>query len=544
VRIAIVTEVWRPTTNGVVTRLAVTVDHLRSAGHEILIIAPAIGDDTSEPNDNGLYVSAVPTIRLRFVYGGQPWGMPLPRVAKYLAEFEPDVVHVANPAFLGIAGVIAARRQSIPLVCSYHTDLTAYADYYHLGWARPVIRWAQRALYGAATVNMVTSDTARAQLAEAGIEGARMWPRGVDLCRFRPAADYIDDWPRIALYVGRLAEEKGLDALGELTRLANTHLVVVGDGPARARLEQEWSSGSVTFRGVLKGEDLASVYRRSTVFVFPSTTETLGLVLLEALASGLPVVAADSPASREVLTGCRAARLYTPSRPGAVVDAVADLTASAPRGWLAEQARNHVATETWEASTASLTECYEAALSRRGREGPVALPSQVGQFLTVGASNAVIDLGVFNLLDVLHRTTWSATLVLYNTVAVLLALANSYLWNTRWTFRGNAVRIPGRARRRQCLLFGLQAAVNLSVNDIVVAVASAALIAGGFFAPVIAANAAKAAGMLAASAASFALCRILVFRNRPEPQALCARSTASSGQPILAGDASPELARE
>jgi glycosyltransferase involved in cell wall biosynthesis len=184
-------------------------------------------------------------IRIRFFYGGQLWGLPLPRVARHLAEFAPDIVHVANPAFLGIAGVIAARRQRIPRVCSHHTDLAAYAGYYHLGWARAVVRWAQWALKnGAATVNLVTSQAVQFQLAEAGIRGARLWPRGVDSCRFQPATTPGPGWPRIALYVGRLAEEKGLNALGELTRLSDTHLILVGDGPARARLERGWSTSS------------------------------------------------------------------------------------------------------------------------------------------------------------------------------------------------------------------------------------------------------------------------------------------------------------
>jgi glycosyltransferase involved in cell wall biosynthesis len=368
VRIVIVTEVWQPTTNGVVTRLTATIEQLLVEGHQVLVIAPAIGSNAVEETGSGLTVRTVPTIRLRSIYGGQPWGLPLPRVARYLAEFDPDVVHVVNPAVLGIAGVIAARRQKRALVCSYHTDLAAYTSYYHLGWLRPIIWWIQRRLYGAAALTMVTSERSRSQLSDAGIQSVSLWPRGVDLDRFRPPAAGSAAWPRIALYVGRLAEEKDLDGLGELTCLPDTHLVVVGDGPSRARLEQTWASGSVTFLGFLGGEQLASVYRQSAVFVFPSTAETLGLVLIEALASGLPAVAADSPASREVLSGCCAARMYTPG-PGAVAAAISELLGSAPRSVLSQQACAHVVASTWEAATDRLTAAYRTALHSRQRPG-------------------------------------------------------------------------------------------------------------------------------------------------------------------------------
>ncbi len=530
-RVAFVTEVWSPTINGVVTRLAGTIDELLRNGHKVLVVAPRV-EGVDDTGTDGLQVRTVPTISVPFVYGGQSWGLPLPRVGRYLDDFAPDVVHVANPAFLGIAGVIAARRRKTPLVCSYHTDIAAYASYYHLGWLRPVIWKVLRILHSSAAVNLVTSDVAARQLARAGVPRIRMWRRGVDLERFRPTNG--DDAVRktghpTALYVGRLAEEKGLGVLAELAAVDDLRLVVVGDGPARTSIASRLGHDRVDFTGPLYGDELAAAYRNADVFVFPSTTETLGLVLLEALASGLPVVAAESPASREVLGGCPAARLFRAERPGELAAAVSDLVGSASQDVLAAQARERVEGFGWSAATAQLEEeyreaaCPSDACPSRGR-----VRDQLWRFLAVGASNVAIDLGIFNLLLALNPTRHPLQLVAYNTVAVLLALLNSYWWNSRWTFKH---AVAGRSRwsvaRRRVLFVG-QGVVNVAVNDLAVAGVSAAL-AGSQLPSQFTGNMSKVAGMVAASLVSFVLLRHVVFRHHEHGR----RSrTPGAGPPI------------
>jgi glycosyltransferase involved in cell wall biosynthesis len=369
-RVAFVTEVWTPSINGVVTRLTGTIEELRRRGDEVLVIAPASG--AAEIDEPGLRVRLIPTFSVRFVYGGQPWGLPLPRVARQLEEFEPDVVHVVNPALLGIAGVMAAHRRGYPLVCSYHTDIAAYAEFYHLAWIRPLIWKVLSSLHRKAEVNLGTSGAAVDQLTAAGVPRTYLWRRAVDLERFHPAdPEAKTGRPPRALYVGRLAGEKGLEALAELTPAGRVprnnlsgdlELLIVGDGPARDEVMEALGSDHVTYTGRLEGEQLAEAYRRADLFVFPSRTDTLGLVMLEALASGLPVVAAESPASCEVLRGCAAGRIFSAGDPGSLSAAVADVLA---QGDLREDARAWVRGFGWAAATNELVLSYHRAIQTR-----------------------------------------------------------------------------------------------------------------------------------------------------------------------------------
>lgn len=359
-RIAVVTETWKPSVNGVVTRLSATVDALSAAGHEVLVVAPSQGaGDAAVAPQPGVTLSRVPSFRVGWVYGGQPWGWPLPRVRGVLARFAPDVVHVADPFTLGLAGVWAARRLHVPLVTSFHTDIAAYAGWYHLAWSRPVIWRILRALHNAAALTLVTSQHSSALLAGHGVRDVVVWRRGVDLERFHPAAGRV---PRpgtpTALYVGRLAQEKHLDALSGLAFSPHVRLVLVGDGPDRPRLQQHFAGTDTVFAGVLTGDDLARAYRDADVFVFPSATETLGLVLIEALASGLPIVAAESPASRELLHGLSVARLVSSPAATAWVDAVDGLLGHPPAGGLAAAARAAADPWSWTAATDQLMAVY------------------------------------------------------------------------------------------------------------------------------------------------------------------------------------------
>ncbi|MFF4596024.1 glycosyltransferase family 4 protein [Amycolatopsis sp. NPDC001319] len=359
-RIAFVTETWLPSTDGIVTRLVATVRELHARGHEVLVIAPEAGGPSTLA---GARVRTVRAAGAKFLYGGKRWGLPLPRVGRYLREFDPDVVHLVNPAFLGIAGLLAARRQNRRTVASYHTDIARYARHYRLGAAVPLIWTILRALHRRAHLNLATSSASVDELARHGIHRVRLWPRGVDLERFRPAPRRRTDGRPVALYVGRLASEKGLHRLAPLAAPAGGfRLVLVGDGPARAHLERTLPPGTV-FTGMLHGEALAEAYRTADLFSFPSTTDTLGLVLLEALACGLPVLAAESPAARSTLAGTTAAEFFPVDRP-------ADLPAHA-RALLSgdhrAEARRHAAASGWDSATERLLALYAETLGSAAR---------------------------------------------------------------------------------------------------------------------------------------------------------------------------------
>ena len=379
-RIAYVTETWLPSSDGIITRLLATIDQLLAAGHEVLVIAPR----TDRPDLPGVVVRTVPTIHFSFVYGGQSWGLPLPRVARYLDEFRPDVVHLLNPVLIGIAGSLTARSRGYPLIASYHTDVARYARDYRLSWIVPLLEAHLRRIHGAAHVNLATSATGRLRLSSHGITESRLWPAGVDLDTYIPIDLMPEDRLPVrlpvrrtgskptALYVGRVAAEKELHRLQPLADPGSPfHLTIVGDGPARQDLQRRFGP-HVTFTGTLTGAALAAAYRDADVFVFPSTTETLGLVLMEALASGLPVVAYDSPASRDLLSDCQAARLVpadhhdqhdqqpTPGD-GRLIAAISELL-SQPQDQLRRAARAHVEDQSWHRATSVLLDHYRTAI--------------------------------------------------------------------------------------------------------------------------------------------------------------------------------------
>lgn len=306
-RIAYVTETWDPSVDGVVTRLRATLSELHGAGHETLVVAPAPGLRAQRYEG----VVEIPAVGFSFVGGGKPLGLPMRRrVTEVIADFAPDVVHVVNPFVLGTAGVRAARQTGLPLVASFHQDIAAVARHYRVGFLSPAIWGHVRRLHDRAALNLVTSAAMAELLTAQGVERVDLWPYGVDLERYHPrrrrpearrALVGGDGGGVVALYVGRLAPEKDVERLRPIADMPGVSLVIVGDGPLRRSLEGALAGPNVHFTGWLAGDDLADAYAGADVFVFPGTTETLGLVLIEALASGLPVIASQSAPSAEIL---------------------------------------------------------------------------------------------------------------------------------------------------------------------------------------------------------------------------------------------------
>lgn len=370
-RIAYVTETWLPSINGVVTRLVATVVELARAGHQVLVVAPTVpGPEHVEPA--GATVRHVPSVGLPFIYGRQPWGLPLPRVARLLDDFAPPVVHAVCPVLLGLAGVLHARRRRLPLICSYHTHVARYAHYYRLGFAeRPVWAIVRRA-HRHAHVNLAASEASRDELQAQGVRDVGVWRGGADLGLFHPRhastamrRRLTGGHPerRLCLYVGRLAAEKGLERLLPLAAPGGgRHVALVGDGPAMTDLRRTCRGRQATFPGRLAGRELAAAYASADVFVFPSTTDTLGLVLLEAMASGLPIVAARTPAAADLLSRAPAGALFEPDDGAGLVAGVERwLAAPVDRRELAEAARGPVIT--WRRATDDLLAAYGRAMA-------------------------------------------------------------------------------------------------------------------------------------------------------------------------------------
>ncbi|GAC1331967.1 MAG: glycosyltransferase family 1 protein [Candidatus Dormibacteria bacterium] len=369
-RVALVTETWHPHVDGIVTRLSHTVHELKRQGHEVLVIAPS-GERTFE----GAPVVTVPALGIPFIYAGKKWGLPTRRVDTALSRFAPDVVHAVGPFVLGMAAVRWAHGNRTALVCSYHTRIARYARHYHVGFAQELAWWQIRRLHRAADINLAASDWAALELAFHGVPGAGVWRGGVDFDLFHPMRGSLAMRERITrahperavlLYVGRLAPEKGLDRLLPLVRgRKDRHLVMVGDGPARPSLEQAFAGTNTTFMGMLTPRAVAESCASSDVFVFPSTTDTLGLVVLEARAAGLPTVVPGTENGLELLAGSRYGDVFRPDTVGDLDRAVQGvLDTRASRLAVSEEARRRYLG--WRECTDGLVDHYHQALALKG----------------------------------------------------------------------------------------------------------------------------------------------------------------------------------
>lgn len=280
-RILVATDAWTPQINGVVVTLQNTLRELELAGHAVEVVGPDRFVSIPCPT--------YPEIRLAL--------NPTRGLAKTLAGFLPDAVHIATEGPIGLAMRKLCVRDKIPFTTSYHTR---FPEYVHARTRLPVaISYAWlRHFHAPAEAVMVATAAIHEDLARRGFARLVRWARGVDTTLFRPGPPTPNDWQRPAfMYVGRVAVEKNIGAFLSLD-LPGTK-VVVGDGPQRAALERRYADA--VFTGAKVGEELAAHFRSADVFVFPSRTDTFGLVMLEAMASGTPVAAYPVPGPLDVV---------------------------------------------------------------------------------------------------------------------------------------------------------------------------------------------------------------------------------------------------
>ena len=318
-------------------------------------------------------LSAVAEIDVPF-YPGLRIGVPgLPAVVETLAEGAFDAIHVCSPGPVGVAGALVARAQGVPLIGSYHTELTAYTGL-RSGEVRlaDAMAMAVRAFYGACEVVLSPSPASDEALREIGIGPERVarWDRGVDTARFDPALrGQLELRGELnVLYAGRITHEKGAELLAEAfldahNRDPRLHLVLAGGGPEQEYLRERVGERHATFLGWLQGVELARAYASADIFLFPSATDTFGQVILEAQASGLPVVAiaAGGPLS---LVEHRVSGLLCEPRADALAERLLELAGSPLlRRRLAAVALSSVRARTWEAAMERLAEGYRRVLA-------------------------------------------------------------------------------------------------------------------------------------------------------------------------------------
>ncbi|WP_203787972.1 glycosyltransferase family 4 protein [Aquipseudomonas alcaligenes] len=328
--IALVSETFPPEVNGVANTLGRLCQGLRERGHRLQLVRPRQADDTAPNDDQLLLTRGWPLPG----YAGLQWGQSsLHKLLRRWQRNRPDVLYIATEGPLGLSALRAARRLGIPVVSGFHTNFQQYSDHYGFGLLTRLLTGYLRWFHNRSRLTLVPSPSQRLELQRRGFERLELLARGVDGQLFHPArrsAALRAEWglgeDEIAvLHVGRLAAEKNLQLLTRAFRQLQRdlpqqrlRLVLVGDGPLRTQLQAELPEA--LFCGVQRGEALAAHYASGDLFLFPSLSETFGNVVLEALASGLAVVAFDQAAAAQHIRHGHNGALATPGDEAAFIE--------------------------------------------------------------------------------------------------------------------------------------------------------------------------------------------------------------------------------
>lgn len=293
-KLALITDAWSPQINGVVTTLRTTCEQLRAAGHEVEAITPDQFRNWPCPS--------YPEIRLALGCGG--------KLRARLDALRPDAIHVATEGPLGLAARNYCRQRGLPFTTSFHTRFAEYVNLRSgipLAWGYGLLRW----FHNGATRTLAATPALRDELQARGFKNPVLWSRGVDTAVFKPyGKDFLPAARPVLAYAGRVSVEKNIEAFLSLD-VPGTKLVI-GDGPQREALERKYPAAR--FVGYKHGEELARHVAAADVFVFPSLTDTFGLVMLEALASGVPVAAFPVRGPLDVILDARVGCLDTDLR--------------------------------------------------------------------------------------------------------------------------------------------------------------------------------------------------------------------------------------
>jgi glycosyltransferase involved in cell wall biosynthesis len=308
-KIAIFTDTFYPEINGVARTLKRFTDYLSEQNITVKVFAPTSHSNEYVSNQihrfKSLSFFLYPDCRVAFPN--------LFHIKEELEKYKPDLIHVATPFNIGLCGVYYAKKLNIPIVGSYHTDFDYYLQFYDLTFLSKLLwkymNWFHRPFKKLFVPSIETLE----QLKTHGFMNLEIWPRGVDCQFFHPFYDKLSVRQKYSIrkkymltYVGRLAPEKDVKTLLGIAKSLpsevneNIQCLIIGDGPLREQIQKE-APANMTFTGYLKGQQLAEVYSASDLFVFPSPTETFGNVVLESLASGTPVIGADSGGVKNII---------------------------------------------------------------------------------------------------------------------------------------------------------------------------------------------------------------------------------------------------
>lgn len=349
--------------NGVTGSVLQILRHLEQRGHDAHVVAPAAAGAPREIS--GARIDTIPSLALPGYRNVRVGTSSAHRVAASLRRFQPDVVHLASPFALGWRGVIAAERLDVASVAAYQTDVAAYTERYRIAATTGIAQTHIARLHRRATMTLAPSGESAQQLALLGVDRVRRWGRGVDAERFQPGRRdpaLRAGWQADVVigYVGRLAPEKQVEDLAALRDIPGTRLVIVGDGPSRARLETLLPDA--VFLGHLDGDALAAAMASFDLFVHPGESETFGQTLQEAHASGVPVIATGRGGPLDLVRMGVDGWLYRPGDRDDMRMRVADLAGDArKRRAFGEAGREAVQGRSWASVCDHLLAHFEEA---------------------------------------------------------------------------------------------------------------------------------------------------------------------------------------
>jgi len=378
-RVAIITETFLPKVDGIVKVTCLLLDHLSKRGIDAMVIAPRYG---TKEQYKDTPVRSVPSLSFPF-YPEARMGFATLSLYRDLAAFNPDVAHLFHPMMTGIPTMGMLKWMEVPTVTSFHLDYARMANQFKvglidLGFTRPLLEELTKNVFNWADYSLAPSKLIQSQMQDLGIDKVGLWRRGVDANTFNPK--FYSDAMRneitegnpddhVLIYVGRLSDEKQIDHIRPaLEAVPNTRLVVVGDGPARPYLEEHFAGLPVKFMGYMRGERLSQAYASADVFVFPSRLETFGLVVVEAMAAGLPVVASRVGGVTDVVQEGKNGYTFESGDVETLVEGVRKIAVSRDNiERMGRYARQYAETQSWESMMDEVIEIYADLIAEKQR---------------------------------------------------------------------------------------------------------------------------------------------------------------------------------
>jgi glycosyltransferase involved in cell wall biosynthesis len=345
---------------------------LQNNNVEPLIIAPNLGEIDNYRGSRVIQVDGLPIP----VYPELKICTPTINTYREVQAFQPDVAHFIHPIAIGASGMMMAKRMGIPTVASYHLDISSMADHYNVGFLRPLIDYMTKTMFNWADFTLAPSKFVQNEMRGLGLDDVRLWQRGVDARAFHPG--FADDAVRnrlsdghpedtLLLFVGRLSTEKQIRRLRDiLDAVPGTRLAIVGDGPDRDNLHEYFAGTNTVFTGYLRGEELSRAYASADIFTFPSRLETFGLVVVEAMAAGLPVVASRVGGIPDVVQEGVTGYTFDADDTATMIEGVRRIVSSRARlQQMGQAARAFAETKSWDAMMDEVIAHYEKLVTTK-----------------------------------------------------------------------------------------------------------------------------------------------------------------------------------